>query len=147
MNTYQILKSIRDDLRDNIEDPIHREGQYIHIGDVEISGKTPSVFIDEIPGGIVHETVGDASVEQFMRIQITVVVKKQDTGRIDNEIVDNYKQLLNDIMDAVATRLASVATTINTTYIKAIHYDGRRPGGDIGNNRVGRILYYQVQSV
>jgi len=146
MDTYKILKSIRDDLRNNIEDPIAREGQWIHIDDVEVSGKTPSIFIDEIPGGIIYETVGKAGVEQFMRVQITIVVKKQTTGRIDDEIVDNYKQLLNDLMDRITTRLASVATTINTTYIKAIHYDGRRQAGDIGQNRVGRLIYYQVQS-
>lgn len=144
MDLYNIGIAIRDDLRENIADPIRREGQWIHYDEISTTGKTPSIFIERVPTTLMFDFVGGNQLE-FPRYQIATVVKVGDTGRIDDTMINNWKELLDKIAKKIIERLDTVSTTINTTYIENIR---RLPIGGIiriDDVRRGLFLVYEVQ--
>jgi len=139
MDLYNIGIAIRDDLRENIADPIKREGQWIHYDEISLQGKTPSMFIERVPSTTMMEFVGSGSQLEFPRYQVAIIVKVGDTGRIDDTMITKWKELLDRLAKKVIDRMELVSTTINPTYVAMLH---RLPiGGIIRIDKMRRGLF------
>lgn len=110
--------AIRDYLRDNIEDPIHRPDQWIHydtldsgLESIEI-GKSPAVFIERVPSIAGFEPVGTAVPLDYILIDITVIVRNKDTGRISNVVITSSTELMDDIIKSIDEQLLTNSTSI-----------------------------------
>jgi hypothetical protein len=129
VDIYNAMIAIRDSLRDNLTDPLGRDGEWIHydtLVDLDKIAKTPTIYIERAPGSNTREFVGSGTQSQFVRIHINVYVRKGDTGKvgsttIDATIFNSSTKLLDLISDEIINHLESVYDSINTTYIKYIH--------------------------
>ena len=106
-NETTIMENLRDDLRDNIEDPIQRQGQWIHLGEINTQSKTPAVYIDLAPSPNIIDFVG-GNQKRFLNVLVHVVVGNKDQGRvnIDNILtqITSSDELRDRIMDAIISR-------------------------------------------
>jgi len=111
-------EALRDYLRDNIEDPIKRMGQWIHYDTLESglesvkTGKTPSIFIERVPSSEGFQSAGTAERLDNLVFDIHVVIRMNDCGTVNNF---QYKRtfLLDKIIEIVDKQLLTNATSIS----------------------------------
>lgn len=156
MNIRKIGLRLRDYLRDEVPDPIRRDGQWIHLSripdDISNIGKTPVIYIhrDESPSS--HDTVGGEQ-HAFLRYDINIVCRNKDTGNVDGERADHSDELMELLVQKVIDKMASVNSTIDSqfhdgnTYIHAIQR--RNIGGvfPISDTLSNNLMSYEVVPV
>lgn len=150
MGIYEIGTAIRDDLRDNIDDPINRDGQWIHydsLNNLGGVGKTPAMFINKMPGTRYVRSIGSGSPAKFPRYQIHVVVKNTDKGSIDGVNITSSSALMDKLVQSVSDRLEVASISIDTTAIAMLQELESGGVWDLDANTKVTTMEYEVQQV
>ena len=153
MNVRKIGLRIRDYLRDVIQDPIKREGDWIHLDspprELKNLGKTPVIFIerDSSPSGF--RTIGGGN-EPFLNYNIHVFCRNKDGGTIDEKFISHSNELMDELVNKISEKMIAVSANIETkfhdgdSYIRAI--EQKNIGGyyPIDEVTFGNRLTYEV---
>jgi hypothetical protein len=132
MTIQQIAYGIRDDLRNNITDPIQRKtqggGEWIHFDRINDVGKTPEIFI-QIPPSPRHDDYTGGGKEHFYQFLVHLVMSEGDRGISpsgDSQvIITNDDELTGAIIDKVINRLEVARLSISGAHtVNMLSYDG-----------------------
>ncbi len=150
MGIYEVGIAIRDDLRTNIDDPIKRDGQWIHkdsLNNLGGVGKTPAIFIEKTPGTRYVRSIGSGSPAKFPRYQIHVVIRNTDKGSIDGVNITSSDALMDKLVQLISDRLETASITISPSYIAMLQE--LESGGiwDLDVNTKVTTMEYEVQQV
>jgi len=115
MNIHSIGKGIRDDLRNNLTDPINRGTQWIHYDSPTEVGKTPAIFVELVPSPRHDEYVG-GELRHFLNYHIHSIVKDKDQGVSvtgGTTIIMDTGELRDDITQGIIDRLQIAMVAIS----------------------------------
>ena len=159
MTVSEIGYAIRDDLRENVIDPIGRQGpMWIHYkpvpSDPKNIGKTPTVYIEPAvsSGGV--QIIGTGKQHRRIRYRITVCGRIGDRGMIDGYPVTSAEELISRISDKIIDRISTNSAAFTTIgqplASKTLNYnagieiiDGVGGVRDLSSNTKANILFVE----
>jgi len=146
----ELEEAIRNDLRDNIEDPIGRNSDWIDLDSLEnISsiGKTPRIRIEQAPGTSFYRSCNSGTPDKFLRYQIHIIVKDTDRGVLNGENINSSRKLMSELVQNITDRLEAVSVSISPTYIAMLQEIPTGGSFRIDNITNVRTLEYEVQKI
>lgn len=148
MAVNDVDEAIRDDLRDNITDPLGRDAEWIHLDSLDrlaTIGKTPAIFIERTPGTGYYRAIGTGATDKFLKYQIHIAVRNTDRGRIDNTDITSSTKMINLLSTLIEDRLETVSTSISPTYIAMLQQLDSGGNWDFNKDIKVITLEYEVQ--
>jgi len=122
VNILQVHNDLRNDLRSNLQDPINRQGNWIHKGEINKS-KTPAVFIDLSPSPRQEDITGGGKAN-FFNFDVHVVVGNKDQGIVKVDNIDTSITSSDDLRDLILAEIINRWDNIGPigSYIESVNF-------------------------
>ena len=150
MGLQQIGFGIRDDLRNNITDPINRKkeggGEWIHYDRLKNPSKTPQIYINKAPSGRQQDTTGGGKIH-FYNYLVQIVFKDGDRGISpsgdSNVIITDDDELRDATAECIIDRLETARIAISGAEVfNFVSHDG---DFNLTDDKIVTTLRYEAQ--